>query len=542
MTRNLIITLLLIIATVVISVTYFKNLNPPGKRSGRVMNDIPDDAALVFEYKNDGSFYEIFKGNNLLTNLIGDQRSAELLGLKAHLLDNKQLQPLFESSSIFISLHPQMQGGVMDFLLTTTGNDKLSGYIDKLSERPDSSGMIIHPINIAGKPGFNIYLNQLKRSLFIVADGDNDISASFSQRLVEQAVLYNEKKHEPVFVPLSDQQNENSVANLYINYLQLSPLFDVLFKNKNSDIFRSFRQMPAVGALTLNYKTDALMFNGITSIDHAEAKSYIGLFRFQQPQENHLKEIFPATTAYSINFAVSDAVKFENNLFQWQIQNNLSTEKGQLLSKVKKETGVDLTKAFMDMLGSEFAVITTRYEEKIAIVRLKNGLQFRPYIVNISHMVTDDMGQFNYDKLPYFLLGDAFGIFKRPYFIVVDNYLMLCNSQTGLKEYYSNYTGGKFLNKNEEYRRFDDLQAERSNVSFFINFKNTLQLLKPALKPQFAQAFTSDDTGWNNFYGAAFQLTSSENNFYTNFYMRLTMPDSLKSAPVNSVNSVDSIK
>ena len=143
-------------------------------------------------------------------------------------------------------------------------------------------------------------------------------------------------------------------------------------------------------------------------------------------------------------------------------------------------------------------------------------------------MVTDDMGQFNYDKLPYFLLGDAFGIFKRPYFIVVDNYLMLSNSQSGLKEYYSNYTGGRFLNKSDEYRRFDNLQAERSNVSFYINFKNAAQMLKNDLKPEFARAFEADKSGWNNYYGAAYQLTASENNFYTNFYMQANMPDSLK--------------
>ncbi|WP_295651804.1 hypothetical protein [uncultured Mucilaginibacter sp.] len=536
MIRNLIITLILLIAAIGISVTYFRNLNPPGQRSGKVMNNIPLDATLVFEYKNDDSFYDIFKGNSLLTNLIGNDRTTELQELKAHLLDNELLKPLLDGSSIFISLHPQPGNGALDFLITASGNDKLSGYIDKLLQRPDSTGMVIRPLNIAGKPGFNIYLNGIKRNLFLVADGDNTVSASFSQHLVEEAVAYREKKHEQVFAQLSDQQNENSVANLYVNYLQLAPLFDALFINKNGDIFRTFKTLPAFGALTLNYKNDALMFNGISKVQGADTKSYMGLFRYQQPQENHLKDIFPATTAYSINFAVSDAVKYENNLFQWQVANGYSIEKGALFSRVKKETGVELTKAFMDMLGPEFAVITTKYQEKIGLVKIKNGLQFRPYMVNISKMATEDMGQFNYDKLPFYLLGDAFSIFRRPYFMVVDNYLMLCNSEVGLKEYYSNYTAGKFLTKDEEYRNFDNIQAERSNVSFYINFKNALQLLKTDLKPQYAQAFDTDKGGWNTYYGAAFQFTASENNFYTNFYMQVKKPDSLKVKVVDSLN------
>jgi hypothetical protein len=538
MIRNLIITLILVFATVGITVTYFKNLNPPGKRSGKVMADIPADASLIFEYKNDGSFYDIFKGSILLTTLIGEQRTDELINLKNNLLDNPQLSPLFEGGSIFISLHPQAQGIGTDFLITATGNDKLPGYIEKLAQRPDSSGMIIHDLKIGGKPGFNIYLNRVKRSLFLVADGDNNISASFSKALVEETVAYRDKKHENVFMQLSDQQNANSVANLYVNYLQLAPLFDRLFKSGNVDIFRTFRQLPAGGALTLNYKTDALMFNGISRVQDANNKSYLGLFRYQQPAENHLKDIFPSTTAYSINFAVSDPVKFENNLFQWQIQSGYSNEKAQIFNRIKKETGVELTKVFMDMLSNEFAVITTKYQEKIALVKIKNGLQLRPFMVNISTMVTEDMGQFNYDKLPFYLLGDAFSIFRRPFFMIVDNYLMICNSQEGLSGYYNNYTKGNLLSNNEEYRRFDNLQAERSNVSFFVHFKNAGQLLKSDLKPEYAAAFATDKAGWNNYYAAAYQFTASENNFYTNFYMRVNMPDSLKTKKVDTTTVV----
>jgi hypothetical protein len=538
MTRNLIITLILILATVGITIMYFKNLNPPGKRAGKIMTDIPADASLIFEYKNDDSFYEIFKGSTLLTTLIGDQRTDELNDLKTHLLDNPQLKPLFDGNSIFISLHALANNENMDFMITATGSEKLSGFIEDLANRPDSSGMIIHPLKIGGKPGFNIYLNSTKRSLFLISDGDHNISASFSKALVEESVAYRERKHENVFVQLSDQQNENSIANLYVNYGQLSPLFDKLFKNKNADIFRSFRQMAAGGALTLNYKTDALMFNGISKVDAADNKSYVGLFRYQKPAQNELKDIFPNTTAYSINFAVSDPVKFENNLFQWQIQNGYSTEKAQLFTRIKKETGVEMTKAFMDALGTEFAVITTKYQEKIALIKVKNGLQLRPYMVNISKMLTEDIGQFNYDKVPFFLLGDAFGIFKRPYFMIVDNYLMICNSQEGLSGYYTNYTKGNLLSHNEEYRRFDNLQAERSNVSFFVHFKNAAQLLRADLKPGYAMAFATDKTGWNNYYAAAYQLTASENNFYTNFYMRVNMPDSLKAKKVDTTTVV----
>jgi hypothetical protein len=51
-------------------------------------------------------------------------------------------------------------------------------------------------------------------------------------------------------------------------------------------------------------------------------------------------------------------------------------------------------------------------------------------------------------------------------------------------------------------------------------------------------AFATDKAGWNNYYAAAYQLTASENNFYTNFYMRVNMPDSLKVKPVDSLSAM----
>jgi hypothetical protein len=528
MRRLIIITAILLIVTGVITVAYFKNVRLPGQRSGKVMSAIPADAALVFEYKNDKDFYELLGKDSLLTTLIGKQRSDELTDLKTNVLQTPDLRAFFEGQSIFVSVHPQKD--TIALLITTSGNQLADSAFEHFG-RLKTDDIDIIGTTFAARPGLVVNLHSIGKKFYIVSQGDNIYSASFSKQLVEASAQYRTQKHGDVFVQMTDQQDANSIANLYVNYLALEPLFDGLFKNKNNDLFRTFRQLPAVASLNLNYKSDALMFNGTSHISSVDANSYLSLFRYQQPTVNELKDIFPATTAYSVNFAVSDPIKFENNLFQWQVQNGVNVEKQAVFNRIKRETAVDLTKEFMSVLGNEFAIITTRYQEKLAIVKLKNGLQLRPFMVNISTMVTEDAGQFNYDKLPLFLLGDAFSIFRRPYFIIVDNYLILCGSQTGLLEYYRNYTNGNLLSHNDEYRRFDNLQAEKSNVSFFIQFKNSEQLLRSELEPGYAEAFEKKNTGWNKYYAAAYQFTTADKDFYTNFYMRLNVPDTAKVNP-----------
>jgi hypothetical protein len=147
-------------------------------------------------------------------------------------------------------------------------------------------------------------------------------------------------------------------------------------------------------------------------------------------------------------------------------------------------------------------------------------------MTNISGMITDDIGQFNYAKLPLFLLGDAFNAFKSPYFRIIDNYLVLANSVKELDSYNDSYMNRKFLNKTEQYVKFDNLLAERANVAFFIHFKNAQQILRDGLKDDFYFAYKNNSLSWKNFYGASFQFAATDKNFYTNFCLLQNMPDS----------------
>lgn len=520
MKRLIIATILLMTATVFITVVYFKNLNNPTQHTSQVLRIIPNNASLIFEFNNEKGFYDIFTDNKLFTNLIGEDKMAELAALKKLLLQNRLIEPYVNGQNLYISLHPQ-QGNTIDFLLTIP---MLKGFEPQLFDaisKQKKNGLVLNTFNTAGEQGYIIYLNDLKKRFYLFAKDENALMGSFSKDLVEACAKYDYKKEKQAFVLLSDRQSSNSLANLYVNYQALSPLFEQLFISKNTDIFKSFRQLPAFGALSLNYKRGALMFNGTTQPQNNSENSYLGLFLYQQPVAYRLKSIFPSTTAYYTSFAVSDPVKFETDLSDWQLKSDLKGEASALTKKIKTETGVDPQKEFAQLLNNEFAFVTTRYQEKIAIIQVNDGSKMRMMMVNLSKMNNDDIGQLNYEKLPQLLLGNAFTVFKKPYFKVIDNYLILTNTMSELASYDDSYNNHKFLNKTEGYDQFDALLAERGNVSFFVQFKNAQPLLKQNLKPEFYNHFESLNPGWKNFYGAAWQFTSSDKNYYTNFCVGL---------------------
>lgn len=267
------------------------------------------------------------------------------------------------------------------------------------------------------------------------------------------------------------------------------------------------------------------MFNGFTNIKNNQAASYLTLFRNQQPYASQLKDIFPSTTGLSNCFSLSDPKKFTDDLTRYFDNAHMDTERNTLFARVKTETGLQINTEFDKLLANEFAVVTTRFDEKLGIISVKNGSDLRPLMVNISHMVTDDVGQFKYNKLPFFLLGDVFSIFNHPYFMILDNYLILANSTNELSSYKDSYLNHKFMSKIAAYNQFDNLLAERCNVAFFLHFRNIFPILRRDMKAPFASLFNPDNKGANKFYACSYQLSASDKNFYTNLYMRLNKPD-----------------
>lgn len=517
MKRYILFTLILVAATVFITVKYFRSLSSSGTHAGDVIRNIPGNASAVFEFTNDKGFYEIFANNTLLGNLIGENQMGELDTVRKQLFSNAAIHQMFDDSHIFISLHPAA-GHDNNLLITAASGKEFDrrAFDDFATQK--HPGILITPLSINEKKGYTVFFTALKKRFYIINKDGHIYTASFSKPLIEQSALHKATDLQS-FTLLPDQQNSTSLANLYVNYQQLSPLFDELFSNKTSDIFKSFRLLPASAALNLNFKSDALMFNGYTNLQPNKPSSYLNLFAMQQPVDMQLIEIYPSTTAYAMEMAVSDPQKFEADLNSFHDKAGINSDRDPLLARIKTETGINIKPEFGKRLSNEFAVVTTRYREKFALIKVKDGLDLRPFMTNISNMITDDVGQFKYNKLPYYLLGDAFNGFPRPYFRIIDNYLLLANSLKEIESYNDSYLNRKFLSRTGQYERFNNLLAERCNIAFIINFKNAQPLLKHDLANAVYDAYIANKLSVKNFYGASYQLTAADKNFYTNFCM-----------------------
>ncbi len=262
MKRHIILSVILFIAIVFLAVLYFRNLSTPGSRTTSVLQSIPNNAALIFGFNNEDSFYEIYNGNKLFAAVVGDEQISDLDTLRKQLLDNNVLRPFFDGQNIFISFHPG-KDNTINLLLTTSVDKKFDpATLDKITQQ-QKQALKISAVNYGGNKGYDIYSDVLKKHFYLTSKQDGIYAGSFSKEMIDAFVAYTPQKDEKNFILLPQQQISNSLANLYVNYSQLPPLFDKLLKNKNSDIFKSQRMLPALGVLDLNFKSDALMFSAL---------------------------------------------------------------------------------------------------------------------------------------------------------------------------------------------------------------------------------------------------------------------------------------
>ncbi|QQL50618.1 hypothetical protein [Mucilaginibacter ginkgonis] len=522
--KHMLIAIALLIITAVVTIFYFRSISQANLKPADLLKHVPGDAALVLEYNNDDSFYEAFNDNNLFASILGPIKTREFALLKKALMQNAVFKSYFKNRPFYVSVHP-LTGEQIDVLITTTaanpGKEKLYKNAAILND-PNFKANVSYPgytkllkLDIAG----------MGRSFFISESDDHVFSASFSLPLLRIAAEYDIKNQRNDFYQVPDQQHANAFGLLYINYAQLKPLVAQVFSGSNPELLKSFKSLAAQAALSFNYRKDALMFNGLTAIDAKKPASYLNLFAAQQPLDNSLKDIFPATTAYSTSFSVSDPQRFITDLAQWIGKSGLHKSSVELFEKIKAETGVNIDHEINKQLGAEFATLTTRFQERYAIVDVKNGAQILPPLINISTMRDDGIGQFNYEKIPFFLFGDAFSNFNKPYFTIVNNYLILANTPGELHSFIESYNNQKFLSKTETFNSFDNLLSEKSNVSFYLNFKNASHVFQRDMKPGFYSAYNNAEPGLKNFYGLSFQLSASDNNFYTNLCLYQPVSD-----------------
>jgi hypothetical protein len=437
---------------------------------------------------------------------------------------------------IFLSFHPSKTDSV-HFLWSMQLKESLQEEEIGKIIKSDTSNQFIKSTE-AGQNIFLIKNKTLDRAFYFAIDR-GIARGSFNKEILMRSLDKDSKKIDQEFIKTINEEvrkEENALANLFINYKRQGFLRP-FFRNDLSGNFEIFQSFSGFSGLTLNYKSDDLIFNGLTNISD-QKNNYINLFLNQTPVKNTIKRILPYNTSNSLVYGLSSYSIFYNELSSlFKERKELDTLNKQM-GKITSETGVNPDRDIKKLWGNELSTLQLSTYENLAIIKVTNGTQMQFFLEPLSSSYSESIRKINFENLFYNYWGDPLKKYSKPFYLITDNLLIMSNSPGTLLRYLKDYNSERFLLKTEAFTQFDQLIGDQSNISFILHLNNSTNILNSLLRKNYAENFGSDRHGIKDLYALSYQLASNKDHFFTNFY---TGYKKIATTP-DAVLSVDSIE
>jgi len=510
------ITIILVLSVISLAYVYFSNLTVKSRNNDRILSEIPANATVIFQYINEKSLYEIFTDYTVFDTIIGTQNKQELSWLREVLFSKNSLIENTSGQRIFLSFHPSQTDSI-HFLWSIQLKQNLS-IIELQNIFSESADKRVTIKQKSSDGILELNFSELTRPFYLCID-KGILRGSFSIELLNQSIDGTSTKINQAFIREVNSglnKDANALAHLFINYNKTGPL-KPFFRRKLSDNYELFESFSGYSNLIMNYKSDVMMFNGISRLS-SQKDAFIPVFLNQKPVQNTIKLVMPYNTASSIFYGISNYTKFKQDLdLMFEARTELDTLNKQIMT-IASETGINPNRDMVKLWAKEMSTLHLSTSESMAIIKVSDGSKLQFLLEPMSSFYSPEVRRMNYSNLFYFYFGDPMKRYSKPFFTITDNLLILSNSPSSIQRYLNDYNSGRLLYKSKAYTQFDQLVADQSNVSFMLYLNNAAFLLRNSLKSSYVEALKSKKYGFKDLYGISYQLISNNEYFFTNFY------------------------
>ena len=508
---------------------------------------VPSSAALIYEtYDFHALWNKLTETNVIWAELQALEYFRNMYSagafLDSLLLHNETLKQVLHRKSVVVSAH--MSGASrFDFLYCTS----IPGKYDKrtidqlMAQASKGKAQLKHRIYdktiitqvVADQTGFK-FSYAVRNGLFV---------ASVSSALVEDAIRNLNKnislKQNSDFLQVQKTAGvENTDGNLYINYGFFPVLLATYLNKETTGEALPLHAFASWSALDLFLEPNALSLEGFT-YSNDTINNYLNIFLKQKPVEIKMATVMPGNTAVGILFGLSNPKDFLADYRIYLEKSNQLFDRKNVIQALNHTLELDVEEHLLSWLGNEIALVKTE--------PVRNNPQDGTYIMMsttapdeaISKLTTlmdtlaskgkgtpdtevfegHQLHQLHLDKIWEKLLGTLFRGIDRPYFSVVNGYVVFANSKNALRSLIRQHLNSKTLVYDHHYTAFAEQMASSSNIVLYTNIARSPYLYKNYLTE--AAAIDTHVPLFRKFDAAALQFANYRNNlFLNNIYLK----------------------
>lgn len=486
---------------------YFSNLNTSQNTSDVSLQAASSSSGFVFSFQNDQSVLELLKSQELFKEILGPGKYKQLSAIKTQLLSINTINQSTAKAQLYISFITDQQQEI-NFLIATQIND---GY---------SSAQMLQAVRKNGIQTDSLQrcfkLSMSDSSICFIGIEKNLILLSNTAQPVLDA-LKRTSDHKPNefanYIQENSRFTKNSLAQLYINFNHIPVLLSAFIPKRLSGELAVFNRQQSFAALNYSYSNQNILLTGNTEPGHPH--NYYQLFANQTPQKVTITNILPDHTANFTVYTMTSYTNWRKALETWfsaQKQSELNTT---FVKNINNKYHLNLDDIFPKYVANQFLSFQLSTGEKLGAISLTNGDKTQQLLLDLSEDYNDHIKSLKEGDLLYHYFGQAFTDFKKPYYIILDNYMVFASQPGTLQIFLDKYQSNKLLINSNSYISSSNQLPNNSSISFYIDYKNSLNLFKENIRPKYYEYLRSK-TRLSNYNALTYQLSGDQGKFQTN--------------------------
>ena len=384
-----------------------------------------------------------------------------------------------------------------------------------------------------------------KNNLYLTLPGAY-LLASYNKKIITSALdlqKADSTEGEEPLVKLETEEGSNGILSLFINYERL-PQFMTAYTTGSNEYVNRLGQALQTTSLNVTLEEELIKATGRTLLTDS-VESYLKTLSVSGEAATEFMEIAPQRTGFCLGLGFTTFREFFAN-FEKNIQRDI-TEYNSYKANLKQAEdylGISLQENFINWIGDEVALLELQSSgagldnETAIIFKAENIEKAKKDLAHIEKMVrkktpvkfkaVDHRGYtINYLSMKglfKLLLGKFFARYDKPYYTLINNFVIFSNHPQTLKSMIDDYLDKNTLIRSEEFRDFRREFEDEGSVFVYLNTPVLFNSMKKLADKETRVSMENNKEYIVCFRQAGFQLVPEENGFNTLFAEQFVEP------------------
>lgn len=396
-----------------------------------------------------------------------------------------------------------------------------------------------------------LYLTQVKN--YLVCSYTKDLLTKCIEKQNSTSFSNN-----PKFTEAYGRTSASGLAQFYIQYDFLDEYFGVYTKG-NEETLQHISQAFQFTCLDMNLKDETALLEGYTSLPEVDSL-YTTLVQQYGNASMEFATVLSSRTAYAQVIALNKFKAFYKDLLAVRSKNPESLEEyNEVKNRIEKVLGLSIEQDILTWIGNEIVLAQNKpsylhknEDDLVVAIKAYNVDYAKEKLSEIQKRIKRRTPA-KFKKLSYknnhiyyldikgffgIFFGKAFDKLTKPYYTIIDDFIVFSNSPKTLVSTIEDYENGNVLANYPLFNKVRSALPEDCAFFTYLNGPNSYTALKPFVKASEQNNYAKNKAYFNFFKGIGISYTSQGKGFDNKIFLSFNQQEIIEEPEIINLDSL----